>query len=99
LEEMNPELDKIAAVVYERLLKYNLKGRTVILKIKYSDFRIITRSKSFDHPLNDLATIQKSVKQLMAATFYEKNKIRLLGVGLSNFGDPLGKKTGQGELF
>jgi DNA polymerase IV len=42
LEEMNRELDKIAAVVNRRLTEHKLKGRTITLKIKYSDFRIAT---------------------------------------------------------
>ncbi len=46
LEEMYPELDKIALTVANRLQKYQLKGRTVTLKIKYSDFRQITRNQS-----------------------------------------------------
>lgn len=104
LTEMNAELDKISLVVHERLKKYGLKGRTITIKIKYSDFRQITRNQSLPQPVNDLETISTIAKQLLAATEPEDKKIRLLGVGLSNFGEiqqDTGKDRGawQLELF
>ncbi|MHB1177601.1 MAG: DNA polymerase IV [Daejeonella sp.] len=86
LEEMEAELDKIARTVYERLQKKGLKGRTITLKIKYSDFQQITRNRSFMEPLADVETITATAKQLLAATCPEEKKIRLLGISLSNFG-------------
>jgi len=102
LEEMNEQLDRISGIVHERLLKYGLKGRTITLKVRYSDFRQITRNQSFPYPLNDLPTIRATAKQLLAATDPEDKKIRLLGVGLSNFQDPAPPPPGhaaQLELF
>jgi len=87
-EEMEAELDKIAEIVCGRLQRYQLKGRTVTLKIKYSDFRQITRNRSLASPVNDLETICSIAKQLLAATDPEEKKIRLLGISLSNFGEP-----------
>jgi len=84
-EEMNAELEKIAKLVHERLLKYRLKGRTITLKIKYSDFKQVTRSQSFAYCLDDLATIIKTSQDLLAATDPENSRIRLLGITLSNF--------------
>ncbi len=100
IDEMNEALDKIAQMVHTRLLKYNLKGRTVTLKIKYSDFRQITRNQSFPQPFNDLETILSTAKQLLLSTDPEDKKIRLLGIGLSNFGEILPPANGQQlELF
>ncbi|CAN5340311.1 DNA polymerase IV [soil metagenome] len=87
LEEMNGELDKIAATVCKRLQHYQLKGRTLTLKIKYSDFKQITRNQSFPLGFNDLDTIAAVAKQLLAATDPEDKKVRLLGISLSNFGE------------
>lgn len=99
LEEMYAELDKLSLTVHNRLEKYNLKGRTITLKVKYSDFRQITRNLSLGYPVNDVETIQAIARQLMAAAFYEDNKVRLLGIGLSNFGEILPPANGQLELF
>lgn len=87
IEEMEVELDKIARLVYERLQKNSLKGRTITLKIKYGDFKQITRNKSLITPISDLDTISSIAKQLLSATSPEDKKIRLLGISLSNFGE------------
>lgn len=91
LEEMNVELDKIAITVSERLQKYGLKGRTITLKVKYSDFKQITRSQSLAKPINDLITIAATAKKLLLATDLTDKKIRLLGISLSNFKDPVSR--------
>lgn len=99
LEEMDRELEKIAPVVHERLLKHQLKARTVTIKIKYYDFKIITRSKSFTEPVNDLQLIADTAKELMAATETEEVRIRLLGISLSNFGEKvMTRKNSPGQL-
>lgn len=87
LEEMYPELEKIGQTVANRLQKYQLKGRTVTLKIKYSDFRQITRNQSLPHGINDPDTIVSTAKQLLLKTDPADVKIRLMGITLSNFGD------------
>ena len=104
IQEMEAELDRIAGLVCKRLEKNNLKGRTITLKIKYSDFKQITRNKSFANPVSDLETISATVKQLLACTFPEEKRIRLLGISLSNFGEleirqKMEKMTGQLKLF
>jgi DNA polymerase-4 len=84
-EEMHSELDKIASLVHERLKRNNLLGRTVTVKIKYSDFKIITRSKSFSEYIQDHDTILDTAKQLLDSTDKSNIKVRLLGISLSNF--------------
>ncbi len=88
LEEMDIELEKIAGIVCARLQKNQLEGRTITLKVKYSDFKQITRNRSFAEPVSGLEMICKTVKELMASTFMEGQKVRLLGISLSNFGMP-----------
>lgn len=99
IEEMNKELEKIAPVVHERLLRQQLKWRTVTVKIKYHDFKIITRSKSFPEPANSLSLLMETVKELMAATEPEDIRIRLLGISVSNFGEKIiTRKNIPGQL-
>lgn len=85
IDEMNAELDRIAQTVYNRLQRYNLKGRTITLKIKYYDFKQITRRHSFPHQVAELAKIQETAKMLLASTTIVGKKVRLLGITLSNF--------------
>jgi len=101
-EEMNRELDKLTIKVTARLQRYGLKGRTITLKIKYSDFKIITRSQSFVQPLNDSITIASTARQLLLLTAPGESNIRLLGITLSNFGEAVSKPrnvNGQLPLF
>lgn len=86
-EQLEAELDRIAILVCARLEKKNLKGRTITLKIKYSDFKQITRNKSFTTPVADPDAISTTAKALLAATSPDGRKIRLLGISLSNFGE------------
>lgn len=99
IEEMNKELEKIAPVVHQRLVKHQLKARTITLKIKYHDFKIITRSKSFAEPMDDLSVLTTAAKELMAATEPKNVRIRLLGISVSNFGERiLSRKSTPGQL-
>ncbi|HMX51889.1 MAG TPA: DNA polymerase IV, partial [Cyclobacteriaceae bacterium] len=104
LDEMYKELDAIADVVYTRLKRYNIKGRTVTLKIKYHDFKLSTRSQSFTEPVGDFETILETSKALLAASIGEDSKVRLLGISLSNFAGQVSKtakkpETDQLDLF
>ena len=100
VDQMNRELDKIALVVQTRLTKHQLKGRTITLKIKYNDFKISTRSKSFTEPTDDLSTILTTAKELLLTTEPEESKIRLLGISVSNFGEKIiSKKNIPGQLY
>ncbi len=101
--EMNDELDKIASLVSDRLQRYNLKGRTVTVKIKYFDFKQITRSRSLPGPVSDRDTIASVAKELLAATEPEGKKTRLFGISLSNFNEaaigPKQERSAQLNLF
>ncbi len=85
-KEMLHEIDKLASVVHDRLHNYRLKGRTITVKIKYSDFRQITRSKSLEEGTDDLEEITRLAHQLLLQTDPQDMNIRLLGVSVSNFG-------------
>lgn len=104
IDEMFNELDKIAHIVCDRLQQNGLKGRTITLKIKYSDFKQITRNRSFINPVNDIFTVGETAKQLLTSTEIDGKEIRLLGITISNFGEPLSfyrkrNESGQLELF
>lgn len=85
ITEMSDELHKIATIVSERLNKYELKGRTITLKVKYGDFRQITRSRSIQQRVNDMETLFNTAQELLLATPLDDTQIRLLGISVSNF--------------
>jgi DNA polymerase-4 len=85
--DMNDELLRIGVIVSERLKKHNLKGRTVTLKVKFSDFKQITRNQSMGFATNELDVIVRTAQQLLAGVEMEEKPVRLLGISLSNFGE------------
>ena len=102
LEQMKEELDKIAQTVANRLQHYGLKGRTISIKIKYHDFRIATRSRSFSQPLHDAEQIAAVACQLLDGADPEGKPVRLLGINISNFGEIVsvpGNSLIRGQLF
>ncbi|MDC8005253.1 DNA polymerase IV [Aureisphaera galaxeae] len=80
---MLERLEEIADEVERRLKKSKVAGRTVTLKIKYSDFTLQTRSKTLPLYISNKDLIMETVKDLL---FQEgmKNSVRLLGISLSN---------------
>jgi len=80
---MLEKLDHIAEEVSRRLTKSKVAGKTVTLKIKYSDFTLQTRSKTLVYFISDKTLILETTKDLL---YQEKlsNSVRLLGISISN---------------
>lgn len=83
---LHAELEKITGRLMSRLERYGLKGRTITLKIKFADFRQITRNQSFQLPVGDGTTILATAVALLERAQVTGRKIRLLGIAVSNFG-------------
>ncbi|MDO6743182.1 DNA polymerase IV [Tenacibaculum soleae] len=80
---MLQRLDKIADELERRMQKHSTKGKTVTLKIKYSDFTQQTRSKTVNHYIQDKKEFYPIVKELLYQDVL-KNSVRLLGISFSN---------------
>ena len=65
-------------------VRSNVAGRTVTLKVKYGDFTIITRSKSFGSNVPDQEAFTAAGQGLLSALHPLPKGIRLLGLGLHN---------------
>ena len=88
---MLEKLERIAEELEKRLKKYNIAGKTITLKIKYSDFTLQTRSKTLPYFISDKALLLETSKELL---FQErmKDSVRLLGISLNNLNTEI-KKT------
>lgn len=80
---MLDKLDDIAEEVERRLKNSQVAGKTITLKLKYSDFSIQTRSKTLKFFIASKALIMEETRALL---YQEpvKDSIRLLGISLSN---------------
>ena len=82
--------------VGHQLRRLNLKARTITLKIKHADFQLVTRSKTIERPIQTAESVFNQAIDLFAG-YPLSRKIRLIGVGASNFvaaGTPV-----QADLF
>ncbi len=80
---MLDKLEQIANEVSNRLTKNKIAGKTITLKIKYSDFTQQTRSKTLPYFISDKNIILDTAKGLL---YQEKlnNSVRLLGISISS---------------
>src|SRR6201996_443657 len=65
--------------------KANAYGRTVTVKIKFSDFQQATRSRSLTAPVSSLAVLHEMSLGLIRSVLPTQKGIRLVGVSISNF--------------
>jgi len=82
-EDLFPELEKVTREVTEYIGKKQFKGRTVSLKIKYADFKIISRSKTFPVYISDYDTLLNAGSELLRLIDLTP-KVRLIGIGIKN---------------
>ena len=80
---MSDKLAEIALQVEKRIVKHNVAGKTVTLKIKYSDFTTQTRSKTLPYYISDAAMLLEIAKNLLYQDVL-KDSVRLLGISLTN---------------
>ncbi len=80
---MLEKLEKISEELEQRLIKSEVSGRTITLKIKYSDFKLQTRSKTLPYFVKEKAVLLETVRKLL---YQEKvlNSVRLLGISVTN---------------
>jgi DNA polymerase IV len=86
-----------AGRVAARLLGEGQKGRVVVVKLKYSDFRLRSRRVTLSEPVGDTASIYRAARRLLDRFPYEGEPVRLSGVAVAGL-EPAGA-GGQASLF
>lgn len=77
-------LERIIDIVWERVERAEARGRTVTLKLKYSDFRIATRARSVPYLVSDKRQFAELGRALLKEVLPLPMPIRLMGLTLSN---------------
>ncbi len=72
--------------VARRLRKASIKGRIVVLKLKYADFRIITRRTTLPESTDDALVVYRTAAALLDHTALEQ-RVRLTGVSVQGLSD------------
>ena len=82
-EDLQAGLARVAEAAWVRIDRHGANGRTVTLKLRYADFRTITRARSFSRPVADQAAFLRAGSDLLAGEMPLAMGVRLLGLTLS----------------
>ena len=91
-DEARAPLAALAARVWDHARAAGCSGRTVTLKVKYGDFRQITRARSLPAPVGGAEQMLALALGLLGEVFDDPHGVRLLGITLSSLG-----AAGEGE--
>jgi DNA polymerase-4 len=83
-EEILKEYLRLSEKVSERMREKGLAANTITIKVRFADFKTISRSKTLDLPTTGTQEIFEVVKALYLALDLDKALIRLVGVGLDS---------------
>ena len=89
-------LDQLAHQVEETMQKNQRKGLTITLKVKYFDFKCITRSMTIPTAVSKADEIMTYISNLLEKTDAGARRVRLLGISVSNF---LDEEQHQGKYY
>lgn len=92
------ELYHLAKEVFGRMQEENFHGKTITVKIKYADFRIITRSKTLPQKIANFRSMWTVAREMMKLIDLSAQPVRLIGFGVGNASDETGNKQMQLEL-
>ena len=84
-DDVAPALEPVFSKLWAAYHRHSLAARTVTVKIKYANFRLITRSRSCSEAITSRASIEELSFDLLQPLFPPSRGVRLLGVTLSNF--------------
>ena len=92
-------LDNIIDIVWPQIAERELKGRTVTLKMKYTDFQLCTRARSLPQPVADKAEFARVARALLDEQLPLPLPIRLMGLTLSGLeGDKEERPRDEAQL-
>ena len=91
-EALGTELAVLSDSVAARLRKAGVVGRTVTLKVRFGDFKTITRSHTLAAAIDSGVVLAREAKRLLQAVDVASG-VRLIGVGVSDF-----ENSGQCQL-
>ncbi|MEM7094357.1 MAG: DNA polymerase IV [Actinomycetota bacterium] len=96
-DELDRELIRMSDSVAGRLRKAGLHGRTVTIKVRFGDFRTITRSETLGTPTDTATVISRTAKRLLDGVEVAEG-VRLLGVGATGLDDPAPEQLSLDDL-
>ena len=97
-DEMRAELSPLIDKVWRYCDSTGVRARTVTLKVKFADFRIVTRRRTHKAPVMDCSMFASISADMLAAQFPMRKEVRLIGVSLSSLCTELQEEDPQMTL-
>ncbi len=98
-ETLENALQGLSSRVSQRLCQRGLSGKTITLKLRYSDFTTITRQTTLREALESASDIYSLVRKLLRKFRDPERKIRLVGVSVSSLQSASQLTQRQMKLF
>src|SRR5437763_7103493 len=86
--ELETALRDLTDRVVDRLHSDGVRARTIYVKLKLPDFRLVSRQVSRTSPTDDVETIFRAARSALEKSHVEEHPVRLIGVGLSGLEHP-----------
>ncbi|MGR3416465.1 DNA polymerase IV [Paracoccus sp. (in: a-proteobacteria)] len=99
LAQAHDALAPLAGKVWRHVSRHGLRGRTVTLKVKFSDFQQITRARTLPRAVGSEAEMLSIARELAGAVLPDPRGARLLGITLSGFDRDEDRDPVQLDLF
>jgi len=97
LEQVEGRLDEVLELMWKRCEVKKKSGKTLTLKLRFSDFTTITRSRTQQHPFN-YREMKSALMELVPVERVREQGVRLLGATMSNFEVEKKQPTQQIEI-
>ncbi len=95
-EEVEAGVEALADEVWAWCERTGTFGRTVTVKVRYADFRTLTRSRTGAGPIASGAALAGAAVELVRGVFPLEKRVRLLGVAVSGFG--VGQRDAEHQI-
>jgi DNA polymerase-4 len=83
-QEIAKYLADLCREVSKDLKRSGYKGKTITVKVRYSDFKTVTRAKTLDHTVDSVEEIRKAAFECLGRVELKNKKVRLIGVRAGN---------------
>ena len=84
MDRLHQELDALQKEVWTRVKRHDFLGKSAVVKIKFSDFQQITRSKTMPTAFQSLDELQTVSNEILDSVELDGRKVRLLGLTVGN---------------